>query len=137
MSVGPVRPGSVGPEPPSPDKKVPLPANSASAVAEKTANVETASAQNSPIVPLFPEHEVKVQDDSSTDNVLVYRTVDKKSGDLVVQVPSAEVLKELQENQELVKQLASREKAATRAAAPVAAPGADLKGEGKINGSKL
>jgi hypothetical protein len=64
---------------------------------------------------------------------MIYQILDKKSGALVLQVPSAEQLRGVHETQELLRRIAARGKVSTsdEASAPV------VKGEGNNNGSKL
>jgi hypothetical protein len=96
---------------------------------------EIAPAQGASVPPLIPEHEVKVQLDSPTDDIIVYQIVyqvlDKQSGTLVLQVPSAEQLRGIHQSQELLQRIAARGKASTSgaASAPV------VKGEGNNHGS--
>ena len=94
---------------------------------------EIARAQNSPVPLLIPEHEVKVQLDTPEDDIVVYQVLDKQSGALVLQVPSAEQLRGIHRTQELLQQIASRGKASpsNEASAPV------VRGERKNNGNKL
>jgi hypothetical protein len=94
---------------------------------------EIARTQNSPAPSLIPEHEVKVQWDTPEDHIMVYQVVDKQSGALVLQVPSAEVLSGMHQSQELLQRIASRRKASASDAALAAV----VKGEGNNNGSKL
>jgi hypothetical protein len=129
MSIGPVKSGSAGIEPPTPEKKVRAAVHPAKADLEKSSKVEIASRQKSPIPPLFPEHEVTVQRDTPEDHILIYRVLDKQSGALVLQVPSAEVLNDVHKTQELLQRIAARGNASAAASA--------VKGEEKNNGSKL
>jgi hypothetical protein len=135
MSVGPVQPGSAGIEPPTPVKKVPAAVSPVKAIPAKNPKVEIAKTQNSslPSSSLFPEHEVTVQGDTAEDNILIYRVLDKQSGSLVLQVPSAEVLNDVHQTQELLQRIISRGKAAT----PDASSAPAVKGEEKNNGNKL
>jgi hypothetical protein len=133
MSVGPVQPASAGFERPTPEKKVRAAVHPAGAELGKSPKVEIASRQNSPIPLLFPEHEVTVQRDTPEGHILIYRILDKQSGALVLQVPSAEVLNDVHQTQELLQRIAARGRAATSAAASAPA----VKGEEKNNGSKL
>ena len=133
MNVDPVPTSAAGIERQTPERKlqaVPLPK---SAVLGNAPNPEIAGTQNSPLSSLFPEHEVKVQLDTQGDDIVVYRVLDKQSGDLVLQVPSAEQLRGIHQSQELLQRIASRGKISTSAvaAAPV------VKGEGTNHGSKL
>lgn len=102
-----------------------------SAVSENVPKAEIAGTQNTPASSLFPEHEVKVQLDSLGADIVVYRVLDKQSGNLVLQVPSAEQLRGIHQSQELLQQIAARGKVLTLDAAPA------VKGEGNNHGSKL
>jgi hypothetical protein len=133
MSVGPVQPGSAEIQASTPEKKVPATVHPVKANPAKSPKVEIAKPQNSSLPPLFPEHEVTVQGDTPEDNILIYKVLDKQSGALVLQVPSAEVLNDVHQTQELLQRIISRSKATTPAAP--AAPA--VKGEEKNNGSKL
>jgi hypothetical protein len=127
MSVDPVHASSAGVERQTPEKKVhtaPPPPVAASGHAPKP---EIATRQNVPAPPLIPEHEVKVQLDTSANDVIVYQVLDKQSGTLVLQVPSAAQIRGIQQSQELLQRIASRGKAATSDAASAAV----VKGEGK------
>ena len=133
MGVGPVQPGSAGIERPTPEKKVRAAVHPATTEPGKTPKAEIASTQNSPSQILFPEHEVKVQEDTPADHILIYQVLDKETGALVLQVPSSEVLNDVHRSQELLQRIVARGKASASDAA--AAPA--VKGEEKINGSKL
>ena len=141
MSVHPVQPGSTGVDLPTPESRVRTATPVAIANEGTNAAVETAPAKSSPVPVLFPEHEVRVLDDSSTNGILVYRTLDKKSGDIVTQVPSATVLNEVRETQELARRFASRGRSTTpvsgQAAAPVAEATPSTNKVEKTNGNKL
>jgi hypothetical protein len=72
-----------------------------------------------------------VRVDSSTNYVVVYRTVDKESGDLVTQVPSADQLRELQQTQEVLRRGEPRDIQTPPATPPqLESPGANLNEEG-------
>src|SRR5579863_10473034 len=133
MTVDPVPNSTAGIERPSPGNKLQATPDSRSAVSENVPNAEIAKIQNSPAPSLFPEHEVKVQLDTQGDDIVVYRVLDKQSGDLVLQLPSAEQLRGIHQSQELLQRIASRGKILTSAvaSAPV------VKGEGTNHGSKL
>jgi hypothetical protein len=73
--------------------------------------------QSGPIPPLIPEHEVEVQWDKPTDQILIYRIVDKGSGALVLQVPSVEVLSSMHQTREILQKAVSRKAAAVAAVA--------------------
>jgi hypothetical protein len=119
MNVDPVQAISAGIERQTPEKKVyiaPAQHRFASGNAPKP---EVTNAENDPTPPLIPEHEVKVQLDTSADDMMVYQVLDKKSGALVVQVPSAEEIRNIQQTQELLRRIAARGRApAADAAAP-------------------
>lgn len=133
MSVDPLQPNTAGVQHQAPDKKVHAASPPLSAASGGAPKEETATTQSAVNPPLIPEHEFKVQLDSSTDDIMVYQILDTKSGALVLQVPSAEVLSSIHQSQELLQRIASRGNASTsdEATAPV------VKGEGKENGSKL
>jgi hypothetical protein len=116
MSVSPVQSGSTGIDRQTPEKKATSAPSKASAISDDAPKAESASTQKSPLPPLIPEHEVKVQWDTPADQVMVYRVLDKQSGDLVLQVPSAEVLSGMHQTQELLHRIASRGKAPASAA---------------------
>jgi hypothetical protein len=133
MSVNPVPNSTAGIERQTPESKlqaVPVPR---SAVSGNSPKAEIARPQNVPAPSLFPEHEVKVQLDTLGADVVVYRVLDKQSGDLVLQVPSAEQLRGIQQSQELLQRIAARGRVSTSdaASAPVVKP------EEKNNGSKF
>jgi hypothetical protein len=133
MSVNPVPNSTAGIERQTPERKLhPVP-TPRSAVSGNSPKAEIAQTQNNPAPSLFPEHEVKVQLDTLGADVVVYQILDKQSGDLVLQVPSAEQLRGIHQSQELLQQIASRGKASTSdaALAPV------VTGEGNKHGSKL
>jgi hypothetical protein len=108
MNVNPMPTSLAGIQRQTPEKKqyaVPRPRTAISANVPKA---EISRIQNSPAPSVFPEHEVKVQLDTPTDGVVVYRVLDKQSGDLVLQVPSAEQLNTMHQSQELLQRIASR-----------------------------
>jgi hypothetical protein len=121
MNVDPVPTSAAGIERQTPVKTLPV-VPQRTAVSESVPKAEIAQAQNIPSPSLFPEHEVKVQLDTLGDDVVVYRVLDKQSGDLVLQVPSAEQLRGIHQSQELLQRIASRGKISTSsvASAPVA-----------------
>ena len=133
MSVDPVRVSSAGVERQTPEKKVHTTDISRSAVSGTTPKTEVVTTDINPVTHVIPEHEVRVQLDTPTDNIVVYKVLDKKSGSLVLQVPSAEAIRGIHHTQELLQKIAARGKTATpeEPAAPVA------KGKGNDNGSKL
>jgi hypothetical protein len=133
MNVGPVNTSLAGTERQAPEKKVrPAPA-SPSAASGSSPKPEFVSTQSSPAPLTIPEHEVKVQLDTPSDGIVIYQVLDKQSGSLVLQVPSAEQLRGIHQTQELLQRIASRGSVATSdaASAPV------VKGEGNNHGSKL
>jgi uncharacterized FlaG/YvyC family protein len=80
---------------------------------EKTQTEQIQSApvppQTAPL-PQFPEDEVKVQfDKTMNDNILIYQFLDKQSGNVVMQLPSTQVLSIVHEIQaELQKNFAEQ-----------------------------
>jgi hypothetical protein len=133
MNVDPVPSSATGIERQTPGKEVQSAPPPRSAVSANAPKVESARIENSPAPSLFPEHEVKVQLDTPEDDIVVYQVLDKQSGDLVLQVPSAEQLRGLHQSQELLQRIASRGKISTSAvpSAPLA------KAERTNHGSKL
>ena len=67
---------------------------------------------------LIPEHAVKVQLDTPEDDIILYQVLDKQSGALVLQGPSAEQLRGIHQTQELLQQIAARGKAPPSDAVP-------------------
>jgi hypothetical protein len=133
MNVDPVQTISAGIDRQTPESKVhvaPPPPSAASGNSPKT---ETTTTQNTSVPALFPEHEVKVQLDTPEDGIVIYQVLDKQSGNLVLQVPSAEQLRGIHQTQELLQQIASRGKISTSDGAPVP----DVRGEGNNNGSEF
>jgi hypothetical protein len=133
MNVDPVPTGRAGIERQTPEEKPhasSAPRGADSASGPKT---EIAVPQNSPVPFLIPEHEVKVQLDTSEDDIVIYQVLNKQSGALVLQVPSAEQLRGIHQSQELLQRIAARGKASISAATSVPAAIAE---EGK-NGRKL
>jgi hypothetical protein len=113
MSVNPVPNSTAGIERQTPERKlqaVPIPR---SAVSGNSPKAEIVRPQNTPAPSLFPEHEVKVQLDTLGADVVVYRVLDKQSGDLVLQVPSAEQLRGIHQSQELLQLISARGKVST------------------------
>ena len=131
MSIDPVQASTAGIERQTPEKKVPVALPPPVAASGNIPKTEIAPAQGASVPPLIPEHEVKVQLDSPTDDIIVYQVLDKQSGTLVLQVPSAEQLRGIHQSQELLQRIAARGKASTSgaASAPV------VKGEGNSHGS--
>jgi|SRR5271166_1400382 len=133
MSIDPVQGIKPGIELKTPEKKVhaaPVPPSAASGNVPKT---EVAKPQNAPLQPLVPEHEVQLQLDTSAGDVIVYRVLDKQSGSLVLQVPSEEQLRGIEQTQELLQEIGARANVASsgQVAAPV------VKGEENNHGGKL
>ena len=133
MNVDPVHASSAGverqiPEPRTQPKPVQL-----RVVSGTTAKTEISSTQSAPVPPVFPEHEVKVQLDTLADGIEIYQILDKQSGNLVLQIPSAQQLRAIHQTQELLQQIAARGKVST---SDPAAAGAQT-GEGTDNGNKL
>ncbi len=104
MSIGPVQNiGSISQEP-SVKANPPAERSQTSAnqqePAEKTAQPETgtlpkqkeAGVKNLPSLAELPQDEVQVQRDSQNRDEVVIKYLDKTTGDLILQVPSAEVL---------------------------------------------
>src|SRR6266850_4267410 len=115
MSVDLMRASSTGIERQTPGKKprsVPPPRSPDSGNRPKAEIFRT---QNKPAPFLIPEHEVKVQWDEAADRIMIYQVLDKQSGDLVLQVPSAEVLSRIHQTQELLRRIAARGKASVSA----------------------
>ena len=113
MSVDPVHASTAGIERPTPEPKqhaVPTPrsADSGNRSFENSARVEIAKPKSIPAPLFIPEHEVKVVLDPPSNNTLVYQVLDKQSGDVVLQVPSAEQLRGIHESQELLQRIAAR-----------------------------
>jgi hypothetical protein len=133
MNVGPVNTSLTGIERQAPEKKVHAAPPPPSAASGSAPNAEIAKTQNSPVPLLIPEHEVKVQLDTPEDGIEIYQVLDKQSGNLVLQVPSAEQLRGIHQTQELLQEIASRGKVSTSDAASTPV----VKGEGNNNGSKL
>lgn len=133
MSIDPVRASKPGIELPTPEKKVHIAHSPPSAASGNNPKTEIAKPQSNP-VPLLviPEHEVKLQLDTAA-GIEIYQVLDKQSGNLVLQVPSAEQLRGIHQTQELLQQIASRGKVSTsdEVSAPV------VKGKGNNNGNKL
>jgi hypothetical protein len=70
---------------------------------------EIAQAQSPPVPPVIPEHDVRVQLDTSS-NVVIYQILDKQSSALVLQVPSAQQVRNIEQTQELLQRIAARSK---------------------------
>ena len=121
MNVDPVPISLAGIARQTPEEKLHAVLTLRSASSGNVPKTELARIQNNPAPFLIPEHEVKVQVDTPADDILIYQALDKQSGDLVLQVPSAEVLSGIHRSQELLQQIASRGKASSAggASAPV------------------
>lgn len=118
MSVDPVHGSSPVIERPTPEQKqhaVPTPrsADSGNKPLATSSRVELVKPRNVPAPLAIPEHEVKVVLDTPDNNTLVYQVLEKRSGDVVLQVPSAEQLRGVHETQELLQRIAARGKVAT------------------------
>jgi hypothetical protein len=138
MSVDPVHGSTAGIERPTPEIKrraVPSPrsADLGNKSVGSSARVEIAKPKNNLIPQLIPEHEVKVVLDTPTNNTLVYKVLDKQSGDVVLQVPSAAQLRGIHESQELLQRIDARGKTP----AGNEPPAAEAKRERNNNGDKL
>jgi hypothetical protein len=138
MSVNPVHASTAEIERPSPDRKPHAVPNPRSADSENKSSgtntkVEIAKPRNIPAPLAIPEHEVKVILDTPRNNTLVYQVLDKQSGDVVLQVPSAEQLRGIHESQELLQRIAAR--ARVSIADDTAAPA--VKSKGSKNGNQL
>jgi hypothetical protein len=135
MSIVPVQVSPPGVEHQTPKNKVRTAAPQLSAGSGSGPKAEIHKTQNSVIPPLIPEHEVKVQWDSPADHTMVYRILDKQSGALVLQVPSAEVLSGMHQTQELLQRIAARGK--TSSATALASATVKEKAQEKDHGNKL
>jgi hypothetical protein len=131
MSIDPVRASQPGIELQTLEKKAHAAPTSPVVASGKVPKPEIDRAQIAPLQPLIPEHEVQVQLDTPEDGIFIYQVLDKKSGALVLQIPSAEQLRGIHDTQELMQRIAARGKVATSdpASTPV------VKGEGNNNGS--
>ena len=115
MSVDPIHASTAGIERPTPEPKqhtVPNPriAGSENISLANSSRVEIAKPQSTPLPLLIPEHDVKVILDTRGSGTLVYQVLDKQSGDVVLQVPSAEHLRGIHESQELLQRINARGK---------------------------
>lgn len=133
MNVDPVKTSSPGIERLAPENKVHVAPPPLSAASGSVPKAEIDRTQSSPVPLLIPEHEVKVQLDTPEDDIMVYQVLDKQSGALVLQMPSAERLRGIHQTQELLQQIAARGKAQPSDAAPAPV----VKEERKNNGNKL
>jgi hypothetical protein len=133
MSVDPVKASTAKVERQTPERKTHADDPLRGAVSGPAPKAEIVTTEINPVTNVIPEHEVTVELDTPTDNIVVYKVLDKKSGSLVLQVPSAEAIRGIHHTQELLQQIAARGKTATpeEPAAPIA------KGKGNSDGSKL
>lgn len=94
---------------------VSVPAADAGQTSSPALETPTEQVQSAPVppqtapLPQFPEDEVQVQfDKTMNDNILIYQFLDKQSGDVVMQLPSTQVLSIVHEIQaELQKNFAA------------------------------
>ncbi len=115
MTIDPIHASTAGIERPTPERKlhaVPIPrsADSGNASLANSSRVEIAKPSATPAPLLIPEHEVKVILDTRGAATLVYQVLDKESGDVVLQVPTAEHLRGIHESQELLQRINARGK---------------------------
>ena len=131
MSVDPVHGSLPAIERPTVERKLhPVPDLRTADSANKP-KVEIAKPTSVPAPLLIPEHEVQVVLDTPNNNTLVYKVLDKQSGDVVLQVPSAEQLRGIHESQELLQRIAARGKVPQPDESPV------VKEEASNNGNKF
>jgi hypothetical protein len=138
MSVDPVHASTAGIERPTPERKQHAVSNPRSAdpgnkSSGNSSKVEISKPRNISAPLAIPEHEVKVIIDAPGNDTLVYQVLDKQSGDVVLQVPSAEQLRGIHESQELLQRITAR--ATVPIPGEVSAP--DAKVERTNNGNKL
>jgi len=107
MNVDPVQASAAGIERQTPEKKVAFAPSPFGTALGDAPTAEIAETQFSPAPSVIPEHEVKLQLDTSSDMV-VYQILDKQSGALVLQVPSAQQIRNIQQTQELLQRIAAR-----------------------------
>lgn len=83
MNVDPVqaRPAGIAPQTPEERPHVVQPPRRGDS--GSVPNAEITVPQSSPVPPLFPEHEVKVQLDTPADDIMIYQVLDKQSGALI------------------------------------------------------
>jgi|ERR1700674_2947258 len=117
MNVGPVHASSAGIERQTYEKKLQAaPSRSLPTAAPgDSPQARVVKTQDSPAPFTIPEHDVKVQWDTAAGRTLIYQVLDKQSGALVLQVPSAEVLSDIHQTQELLQRIASRATASASA----------------------
>lgn len=111
MNVDPVHASAAGIERQTPETKMQIAPSPLDAALGTAPNTEIAVTQYTPAPSVIPEHEVKLQLDTSSDMV-VYQILDKQSGALVLQVPSAQQIRNIQQTQELLQRIAARGKVA-------------------------
>lgn len=133
MNVDPVPTSTAGIARQTSEEKQHLAPATHSADSASVPKAEIAAPQNNPVPFLIPEHEVKVQLDTPEDGIVVYQVLNKRSGALVLQVPSAEQLRGIHRSQELLQRIAARGKPST----PAAASAPVVTREEKNNGSKF
>ena len=109
MNVDPVQVSSPGIERQTREVKVQVAAPLPGAASGNAPKAEIAETTYTPAPSVIPEHEVKLQLDTSSDMV-VYQVLDKQSGALVLQVPSAQQIRNIQQTQELLQRIAARGK---------------------------
>lgn len=100
MSIGPVS-SAPAPEPQSPARPV-RPAPTTSSNSEAQPKRETPPPENAVLVPLAVQDEVRVQWDTPTDYIEIYRFVNPESGGLVLQEPSQQMLNLIHEIQQVL-----------------------------------
>ena len=109
MNVDPVQASPAGIERQTPEKKVPVAPSPQGAPSGDVPKTEITETQYTPAPSVIPEHEVKLQLDSLSETV-VYQLLDKQSGALVLQIPSAQQIRNMQQTQELLQRIAARGK---------------------------
>ncbi len=107
MNVDPVQANSAGIERQTPEQKVRVAQPPRGTDSGNSPKAEVASAESSLAPSVIPEHEVKLQLDTSSDSV-IYQVLDKQTGAVVLQVPSAQEIRNIQQTQELLQRIASR-----------------------------
>ena len=100
---------------------------------EASAKVDISKPKDIPVPLAIPEHEVKVILDTPDANTLVYQVLNKQSGEVILQVPSADQLRGIHDSQELLQRIAAR--SADPASVEVSLP--PVKTGGNDNGNKL
>ena len=109
MNVDPVQATSAEVERQTPEKKVYVAPSLRGTASGNAPKAEIAETQYTPAPSVIPEHEVKLQLDTSSD-IVVYQLLDKQSSALVLQVPSAQQIRDIQQTQELLQRIAARGK---------------------------